>query len=258
MSFFDILKTVIDALSQKQSTNSDNDKANALPTPAIQPANVVIDHDTGAVYTYHIADLAEKYETSNRGPGYISNGSQWGDPGGDSYGSYQIETKQGTMAAYLKTDDMFTKALRSYPMNSREFKNCWTELATNFPEQFQQSQFDFLCKKANGYNDAIAYAKKIGMMYNNFAMQSAVFSTSNQSGGWKIIFNNAGIKATDDITAQLNKLYYARAKYFKGLSSLSTKIKEAIMQQRCGRELDFSVYAGRNELGDCLRLINGG
>lgn len=280
MGFLDILKNVVDALSQKQPTNndSDNNNANALPVPVVSGtdnlnkpnldtnapsvSNVVIDGNNGNVYSYHIADLAEKYETSNRGPGYISNGSKWGDPGGDSYGSYQIETKQGTMAAYLRTNDMFTNALRSYSMNSAAFKQCWTELATNFPEQFQQSQFDFLCKKANGYNDAIAYAQKIGMMYNNFAMQSAVFSTSNQSGGWKIIFNNAKIQPSDSIEIQLNKLYDARARYFLSLSSLTRAIKNSILQQRCGKMIDKNGrlidYPNANERKDCLKLINRG
>lgn len=245
MGILNLLKSALDALAK---TN--------IPTPVVdmpKVAEVIIDNSTRDVYTYHIADLAEKYETSNKGPGYISNGAAWGDPGGDSYGSYQIETKKGTMAEYLRTKDMFTKELNKYTMNSKEFKQCWTNLAKQYPEQFQQSQFDFLCKKPNGYNDAIAYAKKTGFSADNFAVQSAVFSTSNQSGGWKKIFDAAQIKVTDTIATQLTKLYTARAKYFKSLS-LTANIKTNIMKQRCGFNLDMTLYSGANERVDCLNL----
>src|ERR1700679_4362727 len=195
--------------------------------------------------TFHIADLAEKYETSNRGPGYISSGINWGDPGGDSYGSYQIETAQGTMKDYLTTvDDMFTRELKLLPINSPSFMKTWKDLANTYPDLFQESQFKFLCNKHNGYSDALAYARRLGWSVDNFAIQSAIFSTSNQSGEWKNIFNAANIKAADNAPTQINKIYEARAEYFKSLSSINTKIKRNIMQQRCGKNLDMSNYNG--------------
>lgn len=256
MSWLDLLKAVVNAATTPPANKDSN--AGALPDPlptADTTTRVTIDNGTQSVYTFHIADLAKKYETSNKGPGYISNGSSWGDPGGDSYGSYQIETKQGTMDAYLKYNDRFSSQLEGLVVNSAAFKAKWVEMATNFADDFQQSQFDFLCSKSGGYNDAIKYAKQLGWRADSFAMQAAVFSTSNQSGGWKNIFNKAAISAADSITTQLNKLYDARARYFLGLSSLSTTIKTSIMQSRCGKKIDMSDYSGPNERRDCLKLI---
>ncbi len=205
--------------------------------------------------SYHIGDLAHKYEASNRGSGFISKGASWGDPGGISYGSYQIETRKGTMAAYLAVNDAYTKQLVKLVVNSDSFMRKWRELSLNDPQGFQQSQFNFLCNKKGGYNDAITYAKKLGWA-DNFAMQSAIFSTSNQSGGWKLgIFNRAGITNSDSAIVQINKLYDARASYFKELSSLTNTIKKNIMQQRCGKNLDMSNYIGSNERTDCLGLL---
>lgn len=179
-----------------------------------------------------IGQLTAKYETSNRGPGYISSGESWGDPGGTSYGSYQLESKLGTLQAYLKTDDKYTNELNKYKINSNEFKNKWRELAKQDPDGFETSQFLYLANKPNGYVDGYNWAKANGWNVDNLAMQSAIYSAVNQSGGWKNFFRKAGIQNNDPIVTQINKLYDARAQYFRNLSSLSQKIKDAIIKQR--------------------------
>lgn len=196
-------------------------------------------------FGYRVGDLTIKYETSGKGPGYISNGSKWGDPGGDSYGSYQLETKKGTMPEYLKNiDDKFTRELKGLKINSSQFKAKWRELAKEDPEGFQQSQFTYLAHKPNGHYDGVEYARALGWNVNNLAMQSAIFSIVNQSGGWKKgIFDKSGIKPTDDLEVQINKLYDARANYFKSLSLLK-HIKDSIIKNRTV-----------DERKDCLKLI---
>lgn len=195
-------------------------------------------------YGYKVGVLTKKYETSNRGPGYISNGSSWGDPGGDSYGSYQIETKKGTMQEYLRQNDKFTNVLKTLVVNSSAFKSMWKSLAAEDPVGFEQSQFNFLAHKPNGYYDGLSYAKNLGWNVNNLAMQSAIFSTVNQSGGWKKgIFNRSGIVSTDSLEVQINKLYDARAAYFRTLN-LTGAIKTSIIFNRTIQERK-----------DCLQLI---
>jgi len=200
-------------------------------------------------------ELAAKYENPSKGPGYISNGSSWGDPGGDSYGSYQIETKKGTMRDYLSTNDKYTQTLNKYAINSIGFKNAWRKLAIEDPEGFEESQFQFLASKSGGYYDALKYAEKLGWSTSNLAMQSAIFSTSNQSGGWRHgIFDKTGIKPTDTLEVQINKLYDARAKYFLSLH-LDISIKVAIMKSRCGVDYNLNKVKTPNERLDCLKLI---
>lgn len=184
-------------------------------------------------YGYKAGELTIKYECNNRGPGFISSGSNWGDPGGDSYGCYQIETRKGTMADYLNTvDDKFTKALHAYAINSTGFKNLWRKMAKEDPVGFKQSQFDFLANKPNGHYDGIKHAKSLGWNTNNLAMQSAIFSTVNQSGGWKNgIFNKAGIKSDDNLETQINKLYDARAAYFRRIK-IADSIRNSIIRNR--------------------------
>ena len=192
-----------------------------------------------------IGALTEKYETGNKGPGFISNGSKWGDPGGDSYGAYQLESKLGTLQDYIAYNDKFSGLLRDLKINSEGFKQKWKQLAKEDPQGFKQSQFDFLCTKKGGYNSGINYAKELGWAVDHIALQAAIFSTVNQSGGWrKGIFDRANIKPKDPIKVQIDKLYDARARYFISLSSLSSTIKRNIIKERTV-----------NERADALRLI---
>lgn len=186
---------------------------------------------------YEIGELAEKYETSGRGPGFISNGDSW-DPGGDSYGSYQLASKVGTLQNYLKTSLPYVNELNQFKMKSPHFNAKWKEIAARDPQGFKQSQFDYVCTIS--YNPCRHYANDIGIL-DSFAINSCLFSLSNQSGGWRKILDRADIGQLDAEETQINKLYDARAAYFRGLS-LSPKVKKAIIEQRTVQER-----------ADCLR-----
>lgn len=187
-----------------------------------------------------IGDLAVSYEVEqvkNRPlpdqVGFISTGMGGKDPGGISYGPYQLETNKGTMQGYLKSDSLFAKELSQYKINSPEFKTKWKELARKDPEGFKESQFDYLSNKSNGYNSALNHATKLGWATDNKALQSAIYSTANQSGGWKKgIFDKAGIQPSDDLPTQINKLYDARANYFKSLRSIPADVRSGILHKR--------------------------
>lgn len=196
----------------------------------------------GVLYmaTYDIGELAEKYETSNRGPGFISNGDKW-DPGGDSYGSYQLATKVGTLQGYLKTSLPYVNELKKYKIKTAEFNALWKDIAKNDPIGFKQSQFDYV--STISYAPCRKYADGVGIK-DTLALNSALFSTSNQSGGWKKIIDKANINKADSEETQVNKLYDSRAAYFQGLSSLSPKVKAAVVKQRTVEERK-----------DCLALV---
>lgn len=172
---------------------------------------------------YNVGDLAARYEVEavknkplSEQVGYISSGMGGKDPGGISYGPYQLETKKGTMQGYLgQKGDPFAERLKQYPVNSEQFKNEWRSISREHPEAFKESQFNYLASKPNGYNDALKYAEKLGWDTDNPHMKAAIYSISNQSGGWKKgIFDQAGIAPDDSLETQINKLYDARGSYF--------------------------------------------
>ncbi len=52
--------------------------------------------------TRRLGALSERYESGGRGPGTVSTGV--GDPGGVSYGLYQLATRTGTAAAFVAAE----------------------------------------------------------------------------------------------------------------------------------------------------------
>lgn len=218
-------------------------------TPRVSTQNPINTAVGDTMAKYDIGNLAGKYETpGGKGgdPGFISSGMGGRDPGGVSYGAYQLETNKGTMQGYLKSGDPYAKQLSGLKVNSPEFKSKWKDMASKDPEGFQQSQFDYISNKPGGYNAALAHAEKLGWDTKNPAIQSAIFSTSNQSGGWKNgIFDKAGIKPGDSPATQVNKLYDARANYFSKLN-LDPTVKRNIIQNRTV-----------DERQDALKMIGG-
>ena len=189
---------------------------------------------------YQIGELAEKYETSNRGPGYISDGDRW-DPGGDSYGSYQLATNPGTLIGYLRSGLPYTDTLKQLTPKSEQFNAEWERLAQLDPEGFKQSQFDYV--KTLSYDPCRSYADHIGIA-DTLAINSALFSISNQHGGWKKILDAAGVEQSDTEEEQINKLYDARERYIESLSILPSTLKDTLVKTRC-----------QQERIDCLKLI---
>jgi hypothetical protein len=202
-----------------------------------------------------IGEIAAKYETSGKGVGFISTGMGGKDPGGVSYGNYQLETNKGTMQEYLKSKEggAYAQALNQYPVNSQQFKQEWKKLATQDPDGFNKSQFDYLANKKNGYNEAVGVAEKMGIDVSNPAMQQALYSTVNQSGGWKHILRRANIKPGDDIRTQINKLYDGRASYFKQIKDpkLDVRLKN-------GSTIRKNIIKNRtiDERNDVLKLLD--
>ncbi len=204
-----------------------------------------------------IGDLAAKYEVGGRGVGYISTGMKGKDPGGISYGNYQLETNKGTMNGYLNSEEAgrYGEFLNKFKVNSEVFKNLWQQFAEDDEEEFNYSQFLYLANKPNGYVDAVTYATKLGWNTESFAMQSAIYSTVNQSGGWKKgIFDKARIVQSDDIVVQINKLYDARARYFKILD-LNPIVKKNILLNRTDIDSKGRRSTLNTERDDCLKLI---
>ncbi len=189
-----------------------------------------------------IGELAEKYEVGSRGPGYISNGDAW-DPGGDSYGSYQLATKVGTLQGYLKRIDLkYVSEFKGYFIKSAAFNAKWKEIAARDPEGFKESQFEYV--RDISYTACRKYADKLGYK-DTLAINSALFSISNQHGRWKRVLDMADISPKESESVQIRKLYAARKVYIQSLSTMTQKLKNSLIASRC-----------EQELVDALKLMN--
>lgn len=186
--------------------------------------------------------ICEKYESANAGPGTISDPGN--DPGGKSYGSWQLSLNAGTLRRYLAVSDFrdnFIEVPDGYDTGidikpgSEIFDKIWTRLAKEFPRRFAADQKIFIMK--THYYPAVRVAEGHGFTYTHRAIQEAIFSISVQHGGYATIIREARKLLTDrNINSQVTALYRARTEYVTRLQ-LADNIHEALLSryvQECG------------------------
>jgi type VI secretion system (T6SS) spike protein VgrG3 len=98
-----------------------------------------------------LGKLSEKYESGNRGPGTVSTGR--GDPGGVSYGTYQLASKIGRADAFVTR--YYPEEFKGLKGGTPEFTKRWKELASmdadglrkNEHEYIKETHYDLQVKK---------------------------------------------------------------------------------------------------------------
>ena len=197
-----------------------------LPPMDLKPSNATFNlHDEVGV-------LSEKYETGGRGVGTISSGR--GDPGGISYGSWQLSSNAGTLDAYLKSPEAgkYGKQFAGLKINSPEFQKRWKQVAATDPAGFAKSQHDFLLRQ--NVNPVMSYAASKGIDIGSKTIQNVLWSQAIQHGlkGNREIIDLAVKKASPADTANLvEALYDARATYVAKLPGLQANTKESLIRR---------------------------
>lgn len=128
---------------------------------------------------WHLGLTSEQHESGGRGPGTISTGKD--DPGGISYGSYQLSTNAGTLQEYLDQSaykDQFNGLAPATP----SFDAKWRELAGADPG-FGQDQHDFIRKTHYDVQVVNLKANGVDLTARGPAVQDALWSTSVQYRG---------------------------------------------------------------------------
>ncbi len=185
-----------------------------------------------------LGDLVAKYESGNAG--YDAIGNIPGDPGGASYGRYQLASKVGTLQAFLKASKYYT-AFAGLKPGSLSFNDKWRALCKT--KEFCDAQFNFI--KITHFDPVQKYWISHHDMAVDNAINEALWSMSVQhsySGSCRIIdaaeqHIPADYFTDDAITA----LYNARSAYVSGLS-LPDKIKIALHNRY------------KNEMHDVLQI----
>ncbi|WP_375402434.1 LysM peptidoglycan-binding domain-containing protein [uncultured Sphingomonas sp.] len=108
------------------------------------PAASATDHRLGG--------LSEVYESGNRGSGTVSPGTN--DPGGVSYGVYQLSTKAGTMQSFMRNEGARWAGELAGAPGSRTFSDGWRAIAAREPEAFRAAQHSFI--QRTHYEPALA------------------------------------------------------------------------------------------------------
>jgi hypothetical protein len=191
----------------------------------------------------YLGTLSKKYESGNSGPGTIARNA--GDIGGASYGTYQIATKTGTMATFIKflktSYPLMYATLSKFAAGTVQFDAAWIALAKTKKDEFDAAQHEFI--KSSHYEPAVNKIKQaIGLDVNqcSLALQNVVWSTAVQhgSGGACNIFKNAGIKS-EMKDEEIIRLVYAERGENNGLKYFgrsSNDIRQSVIN-RFNKEL---------------------
>ena len=165
------------------TTTTDNTKplpSNVVPTTSSTSSAAGA---LGAALADALGILSAKYETGGRGPGTVSTGS--GDPGGVSYGSYQMASKMGVPTRFVTQPGFkWSQDFQGCTAGTAQFTTVWKRIAANETDAFQKAQHDYI-KKTHYDVLASKILAENGLDVNKrcSALQNAVWSTAVQHGG---------------------------------------------------------------------------
>lgn len=182
---------VVNLPNGSETITTDNTK----PLPPITPPPVKTITSAAGALGQALADalgeLSAKYETGGRGPGTVSTGS--GDPGGVSYGSYQMATKMGTVQRFVSQAGFpWADDFKGLTAGTAPFTACWKRIATEQTAAFQNAQHAFI-KKSHYDLLAAKILAEDGLDVNtrSRALQDVVWSTAVQHGGASSMIHKA-------------------------------------------------------------------
>lgn len=204
-----------------------------------------------------LGKLSEKYESGGRGPGTVSSGK--GDPGGVSYGTYQLASKIGRADEFVQK--YYPDVFRGLKGGTEEFTRKWKELAAKDAAGLRKNEHAFI--KETHYDSQIrkiAWELKLDVTKRSAALRDAVWSTAVHHG-----------PNTDVVTAAAKTLLAeGKAKSIDGTTD--EQLLRAIYAERGRKTADGKLarFKGvsdgwipalskrfENELKDALKMLSG-
>lgn len=169
--------------------------------------------------TVRLGALSAQFESGGRGPGTVSGGQ--GDPGGVSYGTYQLASKTGTVADFVGAEGAAWPQLRDSRPGTPAFSAAWKAIADRDPAAFDAAQHAFI--ERTHYRPVVAQVKAqtgVDLDARAQAVRDAVWSASVQHAGAPGILvdslRNAGTGASDETL--LRAIYARRSAYVRGVA----------------------------------------
>lgn len=168
-----------------------------------------------------LGSLSEQYESGGKGPGVVSSGQ--GDPGGISYGVYQLSTNAGTLTSFLKVEGKpWASEIGVKKPGSPAFSAAWKAIAAREPAVFRSAQHGFI--ERSHYRPvvhAVLSAKGLDLDFRSDAVRDVIWSMAVQHSKAAIIIVGA-VDAVDPKIgrdnpgydrALIEALYKARVAY---------------------------------------------
>lgn len=195
--------------------------------------------------------LSERFESGERGPGAVSSGR--GDPGGVSYGIWQLSSRAGAAAAFVAAEGARWRAdFAGAAPGSPAFAAAWRTIAAREADAFAEAQRAFIVR--THYRPAVdAVRRRTGLDLDarHAAVRDAAWSVAVQHGGAAGILS-AGVAAADRShdradaaydRALVEAIYAKRSAYVlrvaarTGLASAQGRMLQSITRNRYPAEL---------------------
>ena len=136
----------------------------------------------GKAMAEELGKLSAKYETGGRGPGTVSSGA--GDPGGVSYGSYQMASKMGVPTRFVtQAGFRWLQDFQNLTAGTSPFTAVWKRIAAAETDAFQAAQHAYI--KKTHYDQLVTKIlcdDKLDVNTRSGALQNVVWSTAVQHG----------------------------------------------------------------------------
>jgi hypothetical protein len=126
-----------------------------------------------------LGKLSEKYESGGRGPATVSTGK--GDPGGVSYGTYQLASKIGRADEFVKR--YYPEEFKGLKGGTDEFTKAWKALAAKDADALRKNEHAFI--KETHYDPQVKkLAEELGLDVDkrSAAFRDVVWSVAVQHG----------------------------------------------------------------------------
>ena len=227
------------------------------PVPAAPKPKPAAATEAAAASGHVLGGLSEEYESSGRGPGTVSGGTN--DPGGVSYGVYQFASKTRTCAVFCKAEGSpWAADWAGHAPGSAAFSAAWKAVAQRDADTFRKAQHAFIDR--THYRPvvaAVAARKGLDLDSRHDAVRDAVWSCAVQHQGAPNILIDA-IDTVDQTTDRtdpaydrklIEAIYARRIAYVRGVAA-NPKLKPgernqliSITQNRYPKELAKALAA---------------
>jgi hypothetical protein len=183
--------------------------------------------------------ISARYESGKLGDTAISNTP--GDPGGASYGRFQLSSKTKTLEAFLKVSK-FSKAFVGLKPGTQDFNASWFCVTKENPSVFPTEQWKFIYDTK--FVPVKLHALKLGIP-NSRAVDELLWSIAVQHGGAKKILDIANKSFMDNPESAIIIIMQARINYVMALNSLSRELKLSLANRYKCEQYDLLKLQGK-------------
>lgn len=219
----------------------------------VQRLDRAIDEGLQIRSQHRLGGLSERFESGGRGAGTVSDGK--GDPGGVSYGTYQLASRTGTAQAFMRHEGArWSNEFGGAVPGSRAFSRVWKKVAEREPQAFADAQHAFI--ERTHYRPAVRAVRAatgLDLDSRHPAVRDAVWSVAVQHGGAARILE-AAVAETDAVMGRqspgfdrrlIEAIYARRSAYVRRIAgkagAAAARTLESIVRNRYPAELKSAL-----------------